>query len=89
MDREHLLALRDALSGEANLNWNAGTPTAAWDGVAVDGPPPRAILAANTVALVNVLTDPKGRRSGAAYLGVGVDFAKVLHRTTIRWAKQP
>ena len=26
-------------------------------------------LAANTVALVNVLTDPKGRRSGAAYLG--------------------
>ena len=27
------------------------------------------IPAANTVALVNVLTDPKGRRSGAAYLG--------------------
>ena len=26
-------------------------------------------LAANTVALVNVLTDPKGRRSGSAYLG--------------------
>tara|TARA_B100001123_G_scaffold422145_1_gene530671 strand:- start:15306 stop:16949 length:1644 start_codon:yes stop_codon:yes gene_type:complete len=26
-------------------------------------------LSANTVALVNVLTDPKGRRSGSAYLG--------------------
>ena len=26
-------------------------------------------LAANTIALVNVLTDPKGRRSGSAYLG--------------------
>ena len=29
----------------------------------------REALAADTVALVNVLTDPKGRRSGAAYLG--------------------
>ena len=32
-------------------------------------PAVREALAADTVALVNVLTDPKGRRSGAAYLG--------------------
>ncbi len=32
-------------------------------------PAVREALAANTVALINVLTDPKGRRSGSAYLG--------------------
>ena len=33
------------------------------------GPAIEEALAANTIALVNVLTDPKGRRSGSAYLG--------------------
>ena len=40
-DREHLLALRDALAGEASLNWSAGTPTSAWEGVTAEGTPPR------------------------------------------------
>lgn len=40
-DREHLLALRDALAGSANLNWSTGTRTSEWDGVSVSGEPPR------------------------------------------------
>ena len=40
-DREHLLALRDALAGTATLNWSAGTPTSEWEGVTVTGAPPR------------------------------------------------
>ena len=40
-DREHLLALRDAMAGEATLHWSAGTPTAVWEGVVVEGVPPR------------------------------------------------
>ncbi|MYE45381.1 MAG: hypothetical protein F4X25_01250 [Chloroflexi bacterium] len=40
-DREHLLALRDALAGTATLNWSAGSPTREWDGVTVSGTPPR------------------------------------------------
>ena len=49
-DREHLLALRDLLA-ECTLlncelrilplNWDAGTPTTSWEGVAVAGTPPR------------------------------------------------
>ena len=40
-DREHLLALRDALAGSAKLNWDAGTRTSEWEGVTVTGTPPR------------------------------------------------
>lgn len=40
-DREYLLALKDALVGTAELNWNAGTPTSEWDGVTMAGAPPR------------------------------------------------
>ncbi len=41
-DREHLLALRDVLEGEtAELDWDAGTPTAEWEGIALGGAPPR------------------------------------------------
>ena len=49
-DREHLLALRDTLVGTATwgwydgretLNWDAGTPTTAWEGVTMAGSPPR------------------------------------------------
>lgn len=40
-DREHLLALRDALAGTATLNWDAGTPTSEWEGVTVSGTPSR------------------------------------------------
>ena len=40
-DREHLLALRDALAGEASLNWSASRPTSDWEGVTVEGVPPR------------------------------------------------
>ena len=42
-DREHLLALRDALSGTATLDWSAGTPTSEWTGVRVGGSPARVI----------------------------------------------
>ena len=45
-DREHLLALRDALEGRdgpegKGLNWSAGTAITSWEGVAVAGTPPR------------------------------------------------
>ena len=41
-DREHLLALRDVFEGgSAELNWNAGTPAASWEGVTVSGSPAR------------------------------------------------
>ena len=40
-DREHLLALRDALAGEASLNWSPGTPTSTWEGVTAEGTPAR------------------------------------------------
>ena len=40
-DREHLLALRDVLTGTTTLNWDVGTPTASWEGVTVAGTPPR------------------------------------------------
>ncbi|MDE2640714.1 MAG: hypothetical protein OXI03_09055, partial [Chloroflexota bacterium] len=36
-----LLASRDALAGDAPLNWDLGTPITAWDGIAVYGSPPR------------------------------------------------
>ena len=40
-DREHLLALRDALAGTAMLNWSADSVTAEWEGVTLAGTPPR------------------------------------------------
>ena len=40
-DREYLLALRDPLAGTGALNWSAGTPVAQWEGVVVEGAPPR------------------------------------------------
>ena len=40
-DREYLLALRDPLAGSGALNWSAGTPVAQWEGVVVEGAPPR------------------------------------------------
>ena len=36
-----LLAAKDALAGDAVLNWDAAIPIAAWDGVDVSGEPPR------------------------------------------------
>ena len=45
-DREHLLALRDVLEGDleegqAELDWDVGTPTADWEGIVLGGTPPR------------------------------------------------
>ncbi len=43
-DREYLLASREALEGygsNAALNWSAATRTTEWDGVVVEGTPPR------------------------------------------------
>ncbi|MCY3920746.1 MAG: hypothetical protein OXG38_13230 [Chloroflexi bacterium] len=45
-DREHLLALRDVLEGDleegqAELDWDAGTPTADWEGIVLGGTTPR------------------------------------------------
>ena len=40
-DRAYLLALKDALTGTGELNWDAGTRTAEWDGVRLSGWPPR------------------------------------------------
>ncbi len=42
-DCEALLALRDILAGGANLNWRRTTPLNAWDGVQLDGAPPRIV----------------------------------------------
>ena len=36
-----LMAARDTLAGTATLNWAAETPIAEWDGVIVEGTPPR------------------------------------------------
>ena len=38
---EALLAARDTLAGSGTLNWSGSTAIAAWDGVTVDGSPPR------------------------------------------------
>ena len=42
-DREYLLALKDGLEGAygPDLNWRAATAIADWEGIAVDGVPPR------------------------------------------------
>ena len=42
-DCEALLALRDVLAGGASLNWRRTTPLHAWDGVQLDGAPPRIV----------------------------------------------
>ena len=41
-DCEALLSARDALAGDAVLNWSADTPVPKWEGVAVRGTPKRA-----------------------------------------------
>ena len=40
-DCDTLLAVRDALSGSASLNWSPHRPIAGWEGVTVAGSPPR------------------------------------------------
>ena len=40
-DCEALLTARDALAGDAELNWSGGVPITEWDGVTVDGGPLR------------------------------------------------
>ena len=40
-DCDALLASRDTLAGTAMLNWSASTPIGEWEGVTVDGSPPR------------------------------------------------
>ncbi len=40
-DCETLLTIRDALAGDAEIDWNADTPITEWDGVTVDGSPLR------------------------------------------------
>ena len=41
-DRDHLLALRDVLQeGTGELDWDAGRPTADWEGITLGGTPPR------------------------------------------------
>ncbi len=42
-DREHLLALKKTLVGgiETGLNWSAASTTTTWEGVTVEGTPPR------------------------------------------------
>ena len=43
-DCEALTGIRDSLAGEAFLNWNRETPIEQWDGVVVDGSPPRVTI---------------------------------------------
>lgn len=40
-DCQTLLRIRDALAGEALLNWKASVPIQHWQGIVVDGSPPR------------------------------------------------
>ena len=40
-DCEALLAARDTLAGSGTLNWSGSTAIGSWDGVTVDGSPPR------------------------------------------------
>ena len=40
-DCEALLAARDTLAGSGTLNWSGSTDIGSWDGVTVDGSPPR------------------------------------------------
>lgn len=43
-DRQHLLALRDVLEGGATeLDWDVGKRASAWEGVTVEGSPPRVV----------------------------------------------
>ncbi len=42
-DAATLMASRDALAAGATLNWSYGTPVTAWQGVTVDGSPPRVV----------------------------------------------
>ena len=43
-DREHLLALRDVLTGDgAELDWSVSRPAREWEGVTLGGAPPRVV----------------------------------------------
>ena len=42
-DCKVLVQARDALAGSARLNWSTDIPIARWDGITVDGSPPRVV----------------------------------------------
>ena len=68
-DCARLLAMRDALSGDATLNWSPAIPLADWRGVRVDGAPPRVTaLALPGVGLSGALPPDLGRLDRLASL---------------------
>ena len=42
-DCETLLSARDSLAGNARLNWSASAPIGDWEGITIDGAPPRVV----------------------------------------------
>ena len=72
-DREHLLALKGPLEGREStkLNWDIGTPVANWEGVTVEGVPPRVTklelsergLSGELWGWVGDLTEPYGAKA--------------------------
>ena len=68
-DCVRLLTMRDALSGDATLNWSRAIPLADWRGVRVDGAPPRVTaLALPGVGLSGALPPDLGRLDRLASL---------------------
>ena len=68
-DCEVLLEIRDALSGEANLNWNIDVPIRGWDGVGVGSHPTRVdSINLERRGLTGVIPPALGRLDGLEFL---------------------
>ena len=74
-DCETLLTIRDALAGDAELEWNTDTPITEWDGVTVDGSPLRVReLRLRGRGLTGVLPPELGRLTALQALGLSDPF---------------
>ena len=70
-DCDALLAMRDALAGDAALNWRAGLPLAEWEGVGVDVKPRRVVsLWLTRKGLTGVLPPALGELTHLTALGI-------------------
>ena len=66
-----LMAARDTLAGSGTLNWSQGTPIADWDGVTVEGTPPRVVsLDLRERGLTGQIPATLGRLSSLTYLNL-------------------
>lgn len=81
-DCKTLLSIRDALAGRADLNWNSETRIAEWEGITVEGNPPRVTwLQLGNRGLTGVLPREIGNLSALRVLDFGTySQPKMLNR---------